>query len=270
MQGKSSSPSFKNSTLSRCSDLPTRAPLFETASVLPLLIFIAGFLYSCVGHAGASGYLAAMALFGVSPSLMKPSALLLNILVATIGTAQFYRSGLFSWKLFWPFALTSIPCAFLGGAIKLPAEMYRPLLGCVLLYASVRLIWQAKISDTAAARVRPSIAMILGAGIGFVSGLTGVGGGIFLSPILLLMRWADARRTAAISSAFILVNSIAGIAGYMKTGFALHPDIATWSLAAVGGGLVGSTIGSRHLGTTTLKRLLAVVMLIAGVKLIFV
>src|SRR6185503_13842233 len=145
--------------------------------LIAALIFIVAVLYSTVGHAGASGYLAAMALFGVAPAVMKPTALTLNIIVAIVGTIRFYRAGFFSWRIFWPFAIASIPAAFVGGWLTLPAS-----------------IW--------------------GAAIGLLSGLTGVGGGIFLSPLLLVMGWAKTKETSGVSVTFILVNSIAGIIGH--------------------------------------------------------
>ena len=191
----------------------------ESIAILGALILIVGFMYSSVGHAGASGYLAVMALMGIAPDVMKPTALILNILVAMIGTAQFMRAGHFDWKLFWPFAAASVPLAFLGGMIKLPPEYYKPFIGLVLLFSAWRIAAVAMRSKT---RVEPPvrevsmpIALNAGAVLGFVSGLTGVGGGIFLSPLLLLFRWAAPKKTAAVSAAFILVNSISGIAGWI-------------------------------------------------------
>jgi hypothetical protein len=239
---------------------------------LSLLILLAAALYSSVGHAGASGYLAAMALFGLAPATMKPTALCLNILVATIATFRFYRAGCFSWPLFWPFAVASIPLAFVGGAITLPTNVYKQIVGATLLYAAFRLFFftQAK-ADAAAMRSVPFMsAILLGALIGFLSGLTGVGGGIFLSPLLLLMGWADTRRTAGVSAAFILVNSIAGLLGNFSNVQALPRALPYFALAAVVGGLVGSEFGSRRLASVTIRRLLAVVLVVAGVKMILV
>ena len=234
------------------------------------LIFLAALLYSSVGHAGASGYLAAMALFSVAPVVMKPAALTLNILVALIGTVQFARAGCFSWHIFWPFAVASVPCAFLGGRVQLPVEAYRPVVGVVLLFAAIRLLMHTRAA--AAARVRlPALPVMLGTGavIGFLSGLTGVGGGIFLTPLLLLMGWAETRQAAGVSVPFILVNSLSGMAGLLTHGVKLPAGIALWALAAAGGGLIGSHFGSRKFAGTTLRRVLAVVLVIAGLKLIF-
>jgi hypothetical protein len=241
-------------------------------TTLSLLILLAAALYSSVGHAGASGYLAAMALFGLAPATMKPTALCLNILVATIATFRFYRAGCFSWPLFWPFAVASVPLAFVGGAITLPTTVYKQIVGATLLYAAFRLFFftQAK-ADAGATRSVPVTAAILsGALIGFLSGLTGVGGGIFLSPLLLLMGWADTRRTAGVSAAFILVNSIAGLLGNLSNVQMLPTALPYFALAAVLGGLIGSEFGSRRLASMTIRRLLALVLVVAGVKMILV
>ncbi len=240
------------------------------AALLCLLIFAAALLYSSVGHAGASGYLAAMALCGIAPALMKPSALVLNVLVATIATVQFYRAGRFSFALLWPFAVASVPFAFLGGALTLPGTYYKPAVGLVLLFAAYRLVSGPREVDAnpEAKPVPLPSALVSGAGIGLLSGLTGTGGGIFLSPLLLFMGWAETKESAGVSAAFILVNSIAGLAGLL-TGFVTLPGtVPLWGAAAVGGGLIGSSLGSRYLASITLKRLLAAVLVVAGVKLI--
>lgn len=235
---------------------------------LAALVFVAAVLYSMVGHAGASGYLAAMALMGVAPAVMKPTALTLNILVATVGTVQFTRAGSFSWKLFWPFALGSIPFAFLGGSLAVPVPLYKRVLALVLLYAAWRLFRAPSVAG-AARPVRRPVAVACGTGIGFLSGLTGVGGGIFLSPLMLLVGWADARRTAAVSVAFILVNSISGLLGHLSSVRSLPREIGILAAAALAGGLIGSTLGSRRLPNPVLRRLLAVVLLVAAGKLLF-
>jgi uncharacterized membrane protein YfcA len=242
-----------------------------TIALLTLLIFAGAMLYSSVGHAGASGYLAAMALFGLEPVIMKPTALCLNVLVATIGTIQFFRAGCFSWSLFWPFALASAPAAYVGGSITLPGEYYRPLVGIVLLFAATRL-WMSKPSATASKLVPPPLIYCLaaGAGIGLLAGLTGTGGGIFLSPLMLFMDWADVKRTSGVSAAFILANSIAGLAGVFSGWQSIPIAIIPWAVAAISGGLIGSYFGSRRLPSQTMRRLLAVVLVIAGVKLVFV
>lgn len=235
------------------------------------MIFFAALLYSSVGHAGASAYIAAMALAGVEPAVMKPTALCLNIFVATIVTIQFARAGHFSWPLFWPFAIASIPAAFAGGAWTLPGIYYKPLAGAVLLVAAARLIF----GDVRFAEREPKspalpIALLAGAGIGLVSGLTGTGGGILLTPLMLFMGWATTRQASGVSAAFILVNSLAGLAGLASSWQEIPPTIPWWAGAAVSGGLIGSHLGSRKLATPTLRRLLGVVLVIAGVKMLAV
>jgi uncharacterized membrane protein YfcA len=237
---------------------------------LTLLIFAAALLYSSVGHAGASGYLAAMALCGVTVAAMKPSALVLNVLVATIGTVRFARAGLFSWQLFWPFAVLSIPCAYIGGRQQLPVAAYKIILGLVLLFAGWRMAFpgiQSKSGAVTREMHRP-LAIVFGAVLGLLSGLTGVGGGIFLSPLLLWLGWADVKRTAGVSVVFILVNSVAGLLGHIQSLKDIPAQIPWWAGAALVGGWIGSELGSRRLAPMTMRRLLAVVLLIAGVKLL--
>ncbi|MBM4131614.1 sulfite exporter TauE/SafE family protein [bacterium] len=248
----------------------------DSGFLLPLLILVAAALYSAVGHAGASAYLAAMALAGIAPAVMKPAALGLNVLVAVIATAQYARAGCFSWRLLLPFAAGSIPAAYLGGAITLPGSWYRPLVGAVLLLAAARLLTARAPAETG--RERPPgllMAVPTGAAIGLLAGLTGTGGGIFLSPLLMLAGWAGPRRAAGAAAAFILVNSLAGLAGLARGGAAavtgaLPPEFPLWALAAVAGGLVGSHCGSRRLDGAVLRRLLAVVLVVAAGKMIAV
>ena len=233
------------------------------------LIFVAALLYSSVGHGGASGYLAAMALFGMAPAVMKPTALVLNIIVAAIASFKFYRAGCFDKTLFWQFAVGSIPCAFLGGSIGLPAHFYKPIVGLVLIYAAVRLGLRKGGSTPKETHSIPMwLAIMLGMAIGLLSGLTGVGGGIFLSPLLLLMGWATMKQSAGVSSAFILVNSIAGLLGYLTKFPTLPSSLWIWSIAAAAGGLIGAEYGSKRIGSKVLQRLLVVVLAIAGMKLI--
>jgi len=237
--------------------------------LLTFLIFVAALLYSTVGHGGASGYLAAMALFNIAPEVMKPTALVLNLFVAGVGTIRYARAGCFSWSIFWPFAAISIPCAFLGGVWTLPAHIYKLLLGLVLLFAAARLALKQIGRDPAAQkRIVLPLALTLGAVIGFLSGLTGVGGGIFLSPLLLLLGWADVRRTAGVSVTFILVNSAAGLLGHWQSVRALPPEIVGWAPAALAGGLVGAELGSRRLTPIVMRRLLAAVLVVAGLKML--
>lgn len=237
--------------------------------LLTLLILVAALLYSSVGHAGASGYLAAMALVGVAPAVMKPAALALNILVAAIAFFKFHRVGAFSWKLFWPFAVASIPFAWLGGWITLPTHFYKPLVGVILIYAAWYSFRSAGRAEAVLRESPPIVARVLaGAALGFLSGLTGVGGGIFLSPLLLALGWAPIRVISGIAAAFILVNSIAGLLGAMKASPTLPAALPWWAAAAIVGGYIGAEYGSRRLGNPTIKKLLALVLAIAGAKMI--
>ena len=237
-----------------------------------LLLFLAvgliAFLYSSVGHAGASGYIATMSLFGLAPTVIRPTALVLNILVASIGTFQFWRAGHFSWKLFWPFALLSIPAAYLGGYLQPSASVLRILIGVVLLFSASRLVFRRSDPPQTAPFSRPA-AVGVGAGLGFLSGLTGTGGGIFLTPLLLFCRWAHIRQAAAVSALFIWVNSIAGLVGYFTKVRSIPSLGLILAAAAIIGGAVGSQLGSRHLAVRVISLFLATVLLIAGIKLIF-
>jgi len=241
-----------------------------TALLIILAIFIVAVLYSSVGHGGASGYLAVMAFLAVAPEVTRPTALVLNLFVASIAAFQFYRAGYFSWNLFWPFAATSIPFAFIGGMIKLPTNVYKIVLGLVLLFAAFRLAW--KFASDAKGLRPPKIwmALMIGACIGSLSGLVGVGGGIFLTPILLLMHWSETKTAAGISALFILVNSAAGLAGNYEQVSALSQDVWFWIGAAVAGGVIGSLLGAKKFESLTIRRVLAAVLLFAAVKLIFV
>jgi len=244
-------------------------PVSETLTIA-FLFFVGAALYASVGHGGASSYLAVMGLFSLAPSVMKPTALALNILVAAVATFKFYRAGLFSWRLFWPFAVVSVPAAFIGGATMLPARAYKILVGVVLLYAAV---WMFRSSLRPLNKeMHPPLlwaALVTGAAIGFLSGLTGVGGGIFLSPLILYMGWAETRATSGVAAPFILVNSIAGLLGHFSSVSQLPPSIPIWGVAAVLGGWIGATYGSKRAPAPVLRQLLSLVLIVAGVKLIF-
>jgi hypothetical protein len=235
--------------------------------LLSLAIGIVAFLYSSVGHAGASGYIAVMALWGLAPAVIRPTALVLNILVASIGAFQFWRAGHFSWRLFWPFALLSVPAAYLGGYLQLPAPILKILIGLVLLFSAVRLIFRRGDPPETSAP-SPPVAIGVGAAIGFLSGLTGTGGGIFLTPTLLFFRWALIRQAAAVSALFILVNSISGLIGYFTATRSIPRLGLVLAPAAVICGILGSHLGSRRFPVRTISLLLATVLIIAGAKLI--
>ena len=243
-----------------------------TASLLFLLagcILAVAILYSCVGHGGASGYLAVLALFSVSPVAFKPTALLLNILVSAVATFHFARAGHFSWRLFWPFAVTSIPFSFVGGTLSLPTHIYQPIVGIVLLASAYRL-YPRKVPE-ATEVLRPSItaALAIGAALGFLSGLTGVGGGIFLSPLLLLLGWARVKEVSAVAALFILVNSISGLLGHIGSLQEMPRYVPILAVAALAGGITGSFFGSNRIPASGIVRVLSVVLIIAGCKLLF-
>jgi len=242
-------------------------------ALIGIYLFFIALLYSTVGHAGASGYLAIMALLSFSPAMMKPTALALNIIVALVTAVRFAMAGHFSWRLFWPFALASVPMAYLGGGLSMDATVYKILVGIALVFAAVHLILRSNVAPDDPDRVTyPGIAasLAVGGGIGLLSGLTGVGGGIFLSPVLIILNWAGLRRTAAVSAAFILLNSISGLAGYLQKGGTFPDHIAFWSVAVVSGGYIGSTLGATRFNSPVLRVLLGVMLVMAGVKLVLI
>jgi uncharacterized protein len=236
-------------------------------TLLCLAISLVAFLYSSVGHAGASGYIATMTLFGLATTVIRPTALILNILVATIGSFQFWRAGHFSWKLFWPFALLSIPAAYFGGYLQPSAGILRILIGAVLLFSAARLFFRKKDPEQTNPPSKP-VAIGVGTGLGFLSGLTGTGGGIFLTPLLLFCKWAVIRQAAAVSALFILVNSIGGLVGYFTATRSI-PTLGIYlAVPAIIGGTIGSYLGSRRMAPRGIAIFLAVVLTIAGCKLI--
>lgn len=240
----------------------------EYLVLICVAILIVAFLYSSVGHAGASGYIAAMTLFGLAPAVVKPAALVLNILVASITSWQFRRAGHFSWRLFWPFAVLSFPMAFVGGYVSLPTRAFKILVGIVLLYSAIRFFIQPKPDEEVKEPARP-VAIAVGGGLGLLAGLTGTGGGIFLTPLMIFMRWAKTKTASAVSALFILINSVSGLLGNVASTKQLPFFALPLAVAAVVGGAAGSYLGSRQFSPVFIKRLLAVVLTIAGFKLIF-
>lgn len=264
-----------------------------------LLLFVVAFLYASVGHGGASGYLALMALFNIAPAVMKPTALLLNLFVSLTSFIQFYRGGHFRWKIFWPFVFLSIPLAYVGGRVIIDAFLYKRLLGILLLIPIIRFFFFTKTEEiqkeqSGASALNPTLEMqkendalspllatrqkqesnlvlslLIGGLIGFLSGLIGIGGGILLSPVLLLLKWTDQKETAAISALFIFVNSLSGLAGQLKNGIGITPDMYTYVVIAFMGGLCGAYFGALKFRQTILKNVLATVLLLAVYKLLF-
>ena len=239
----------------------------EHLLLLSVAIAAVAFLYSSVGHAGASGYIAVMTLAELEPKVIKPTALTLNILVAAIASWQFARRGHFSWPLFWPFALLAVPMAFVGGYLDIPTAIFKFIVGVVLLISAFRFLTHPS-DDTATGTPPLLIAIPVGGGLGLLSGLTGTGGGIFLTPLLLFMHWAKTKQAAGVSSLFILLNSIAGLLGSISSTKSFPAFAFPLAVAAVVAGLAGSYYGSQRFPHTTIKRLLAFVLLIAGVKLV--
>ena len=240
----------------------------ETLAFLTASILVVAFLYSSVGHAGASGYIAVMSLFNLAPAEIKPTALILNVLVACIASWQFWRAGHFSWRLFWPFAVLSIPMAFVGGWVDLPSHAFKVIVGVVLLFSAFRFL-SGTAPDAVAEEPPRLVAIPLGAGLGLLSGLTGTGGGIFLTPLLLFKRWARVKSAAAVSALFILVNSVAGLLGNLGGARNVPSFAIVLAAAAVLGGTLGSYLGSHRFRPVAIRRSLALVLLIAGAKLIF-
>ncbi len=230
-------------------------------------MFVAAVLYSMVGHGGATAYLMAMALCGVSPAVMKPAALAMNVVVAAAGTLRFARAGLVPWTLVVPLCVGSIPAAFAGGAFTLPGSAYKRLLGATLVLAATQLWHQG---GPAASRARPAagLLVVIGATLGLLAGLTGIGGGVYLSPLLLLAGLTEPRPTAGATIVFILANSAAGLIGFLTTSGTIPAGTASFTTVALAGGLCGSWLGAHRLPPLALRRVLAVVLLIGGVRLL--
>lgn len=237
---------------------------------LALAFLVVAALYATVGQAGASGYLAVMGAFGFAPEVMRPTALALNVLVAAIGTLLFRRAGLLTWRSFYPFAILGFPFSLLGGVIALPAAHYYPAAGLVLLVSAVFMLRPVR-GGGVAAHVDPPFlpALVTGAAIGFVSGLTGTGGGVFLAPVILAMGWVPPRRAAAVTAAYNLLNSAAALLGATTTDGVLPDALPLWLAAAGIGGTLGALAGSRLLPERLLRPVLALVLAASGFRLLF-
>ncbi|XWW44825.1 sulfite exporter TauE/SafE family protein [Fibrella sp. USSR17] len=236
--------------------------------LLLVALFIVGLIYASVGHGGASGYIVTMTLLGVAPAVIKPTALLLNLFVSSVAFIQFYRAGHFRWATFWPFALTSIPLAFLGARLPLSDQLYKQLLAVCLLLLVARLIWAARTDDTDTKPIPLGAGLLTGGVIGLLSGMLGIGGGIILSPLMLFFRWANTRQTAATSALFIFVNSVSGLVSLLAKGYTPDPQQYAWIAAAFAGGLVGGYLGSQRYSVPTLRYVLAAGVAVACLKLL--
>ncbi|WP_264521967.1 sulfite exporter TauE/SafE family protein [Flavobacterium sp. N1994] len=235
--------------------------------LLLILLLVVAFLYASVGHGGASGYLALMSLFAFPITFMKPTALVLNILVSGISFYFYYREKKFDGTLFYPFAITSVPFSFLGGSITIETHVYKIILATVLLFAVARLLGLFGKQKAAINPINLPLALFIGAVIGFLSGLIGIGGGIILSPVILLLGWADIKKSAAVSALFILVNSISGLFGFISKGGTLPNASVSLITVALMGGILGGYFGSKKMNNALLKKVLALVLLIAIFKL---
>jgi uncharacterized protein len=241
-------------------------------ALLPIVFAVIALLYASVGQAGGTGYIAAMGLMGFGPDIIKPTALALNILVAAIGCVRFYRIGLLTWRSCYPFAILGAPFSLLGGATHLPPAIYQPVVGGLLLVAAIQMLRSAKgaaASDQGVPSVPPfALSLVMGGAIGFVSGVTGVGGGIFLAPAVLALGWIGTRQSAAVSAAFNLLNSAAAFAGVWATMPALPMHLPLWLVAVGIGGLVGSWLGSLYFSPKLLRLILAGLLLAAGIRML--
>ncbi|MFH4965184.1 sulfite exporter TauE/SafE family protein [Gaetbulibacter sp. M235] len=234
-----------------------------------IILPIISFLYSSVGHGGASGYLALMALFSFAPETMKPTALLLNLFVAGISFYYYYKEGFFNKKLFISFAISSIPLAFLGGTIEIDASIYKKILAVLLVFAILKMLNVFGKESDSIKQVKLWQGLVVGGIIGFFSGLIGIGGGIILTPVILLLHWGKMKEAAAVSALFIWVNSASGLIGQLSTGISLNMDSFILVAIALIGGVFGGYLGSKKINNQNLRYILAFVLVIACVKLFF-
>lgn len=234
-----------------------------------IILFFVAFLYASVGHGGASGYLALMVLYGIAPQEMKPTALILNLFVSMTSFVQYYRGRFFKKNIFMTVAAASIPMAFIGGAITLDDHLYKRVLGALLLFPIIRFFFFKSPVDDELKPHSIFVAVAIGAIVGLLSGMIGIGGGIILSPLLILLKWTDQKQTAAISAGFIFVNSLSGLGGMLTQGITLNANMWLYIVVAFGGGLLGAYLGSKKLNQDALKYVLATVLLVAAYKLLF-
>lgn len=234
-----------------------------------VILFFVAFLYAAVGHGGASGYLALMAIYGIAPEEMKPTALVLNLFVSITSFTHYYRGDYFKYKIFIPMAAASIPLAFIGGMITVEENIYKRILGVLLLFPVLRFFFFKNVEDNELKSHKVYFAIFIGGIVGLLSGMIGIGGGIILSPILLLLHWTNQKQTAAISAAFIFVNSVAGLGGMLTQGISFTKDMVLYVIVAFIGGFLGAYLGAKRFNHNVLKYVLATVLLLASYKLIF-
>jgi uncharacterized protein len=238
--------------------------------LLSVALAMVAMAYATVGQGGATGYIAVMGLVGFAPDVIRPAALILNVLVSAIGTAQFARAGLLKWRIFYPFTLLGVPCSILGGATHLPACVYHPVVGIFLLLAAWRIARSAR-SENGDDDPKPAplaVSVLTGAVIGFIAGITGIGGGILLAPLMLARKWASARETVAVSAAYNLLNSAAALAGLWVTAPEFAAPPLWWLLAVVCGGSLGAWLSVRRLPTWAVRYALAVLLFVAAVRML--
>jgi uncharacterized membrane protein YfcA len=237
--------------------------------LLAACMFLVAALYTTVGHAGASGYLALMGLFGVAPGVMRPTALVLNIVVSSFTVWRFWRAGLFRWRVLWPFLIGAIPMSFFGGAIVLPTHIYRPVVGIILFIAAARFLWPKVFPAAPDVRDPPILPAVgCGAAIGLLSGLIGTGGGIFLSPLLLVLGWSQVRIASGVAALFIWFVSLAGLLGNISSVRALPSELPVYLGAVLAGAGIGTTLGTGRLSTTGVLKALGLFLIVAGFKLV--
>jgi uncharacterized membrane protein YfcA len=243
----------------------------EQLIILAAAFFVVALFYSSVGHAGASGYLGVMAVVGLAPATMRPTALVLNILVASLTFYRFTRAGYFRWRNLWPFLCGSIPFAAVGGSWKLANHQYYYVVAAALLVSAGILLWRAYRNRRPDRQDQPPVpvapALFIGSAIGLLSGLTGTGGGIFLSPVILLTGWAAPKETSGISAPFILINSAVALLAGTLTWAALPAELPWLACAALAGALAGTWLGLKQLPIRALLVTLAVVLAVAAGKL---
>jgi uncharacterized protein len=236
--------------------------------LLAVAIGLIALAYAAVGQGGATGYIAILGLLGFSPDIIRPTALSLNFVVSAIAAVQFGRAGLIKWRTILPFALLGVPCSVLGGATHLSAAVYRPLVGILLLVASWQMAASARRSrsepDHGGTSPAFGVSLVAGAVIGFIAGVTGIGGDILLAPLALMLGWASTRQTSAMAAIFNMLNSGAAFVGLWLTTPSLPALSPWWFVAAACGGLLGASLGARHFPTWILRYALAAILVVAG------